>query len=155
KYDETLVVDWGLAKPFDRAATARSMGEETLTPSSGSNSGCSEAPMVGVVGTPAYMSPEQAEARWDLVGPASDLFALGGILYVILTGRAPYQGRKVGELLEKVKRSEFALPRQIKPGVPRALEAVCLKAMAAKPEDRYATALDLAEEIEHWLADEP
>ena len=54
----------------------------------------SDTPTVGVVGTPAYMSPEQAEARWDLVGPASDLFSLGGILYAILTGQAPYQGRK-------------------------------------------------------------
>ncbi len=120
KYDETLVVDWGLAKPVDRDEAARSVGEETLTPGSGSSDSGSDTPTVGVVGTPAYMSPEQAEARWDLVGPASDIFSLGGILYAILTGQAPYQGRKVGEILEKVKRCEFPGPRQIKPDVPRA-----------------------------------
>ena len=155
KYDETLVVDWGLAKPFERDEAARSVGEETLTPSSGSGESGSDTPTVGVVGTPAYMSPEQAEARWDLVGPASDLFGLGAILYAILTGQAPYRGRKVGEILEKVKRCEFPAPRQIKPGVPRALEAICLKAMARRPEDRYATALDLAADVRRWLADEP
>ena len=131
KYDETLVVDWGLAKPVDRGKAARAVGEETLTPGSGSSDSRSDTPTVGVVGTPAYMSPEQAEARWDLVGPASDIFSLGGILYAILTGQAPYQGRKVGEILEKVKRCEFPRPRQIKPGVPRALEAICLAAMAS------------------------
>ena len=61
------------------------------------------------------MSPEQAEARWDLVGPASDIFSLGAILYAILTGRAPYRGRTIGEILEKVKRCEFPAPRQVKP----------------------------------------
>ena len=155
KYDETLVVDWGLAKPFDRDEAARAVGEETLTPGSGSSDSRSDTPTVGVVGTPAYMSPEQAEARWDLVGPASDIFSLGGILYAILTGQAPYQGRKVGEILEKVKRCEFPRPRQIKPGVPRALEAICLEAMALEPSERYESATALGEEIEHWLADEP
>jgi serine/threonine protein kinase/type II secretory pathway pseudopilin PulG len=153
-YDETLVVDWGLAKPFDRDEAARSAGEETLMPSSGSGSG-SDTPTVGVVGTPAYMSPEQAEARWDLVGPASDIFGLGGILYAILTGQPPYQGRKIGEMLEKVKRCEYRKPRELKSGVPRALEAICLKALARRPEDRYATALDVAEDVRRWLADEP
>src|SRR5262249_45519604 len=114
KYDETLVVDWGLAKAFDRDEAARSVGEETLTPSSGSGSG-SDAPTMGVVGTPAYMSPEQAEAQWDLVGPASDIFSLGAVLYAILAGQAPYQGRTIGEVLEKVKRCEFPRPSQIKP----------------------------------------
>src|SRR5271157_4885900 len=155
KYDETLVVDWGLAKPFGRDEAARSVGEETLTPGSGSGDSGSDTPTVGAVGTPAYMSPEQGEARWDIVGPASDLFSLGGILYAILTGQAPYQGRKVGAILEKVKRCEFPTPRQVKPGVPRALEAICLKAMAMKPTDRYAAALDLAADVRRWLADEP
>jgi serine/threonine protein kinase len=153
KYDETLVVDWGLAKTFDRDDVARSGGEETLMPSSGDIG--SDTPTVGVVGTPAYMSPEQAQARWDIVGLASDVFSLGGILYTILTGRPPYQGRKVGEILEKVKHCEFPAPRQIKPSVPRALEAICLKAMAKRPEDRYATASDLAEDVRRWLADQP
>jgi eukaryotic-like serine/threonine-protein kinase len=155
KYDETLVVDWGLAKPFDRDETARSVGEETLMPNSGSGNSGSDTPTVGVVGTPAYMSPEQGEAEWEIVGPASDIFGLGAILYAILTGRPPYQGRTTREILEKVRRCEYPGPRQIKPGVSRALESVCVKAMAAKPEDRYATAMELATDIRRWLADEP
>ena len=75
---------------------------------------------MGVVGTLAYMSPEQAEARWDVVGPASDVFSLGAILYAILTGQVPYRGRAHAEVLEKVKRCEFPAPRQVKPEVPRA-----------------------------------
>jgi eukaryotic-like serine/threonine-protein kinase len=152
KYEETLVVDWGLAKPFDRDEAARSAGEETLRPSSGDGS---DSPTVGSVGTPAYMSPEQAEARWDLVGPASDLFSLGGVLYAILAGQPPYRGNRGGEFLEKVKRCEFPPPRQVKPDVPRALEAICLKAMACRPEDRYETAAELAADVRRWLADEP
>ena len=155
KYDETLLVDWGLAKPFDRDDLASSNDEETLTPGSGSNeSGC-DTPTVGVVGTPAYMSPEQAMARSDLVGPASDIFGLGAILYAILTGQAPYGGRTRGAVLDKVRLCEFPRPRQVKAAVPPALEAVCLKAMAPKREERYATALELAADIRRWLAGEP
>jgi serine/threonine-protein kinase len=155
KYDETLVVDWGLAKPFDRDESARWADEDVLTPISGSGENGSGTPTVGAVGTPAYMSPEQAEARWADVGPSSDIFGLGAILYAILTGRAPYRARKVEEILEKVKRCEFPGPRQLRPGVPRSLEAICLRAMARRPEDRYASALDLAADIRRWLADEP
>ena len=101
------------------------------------------------------MSPEQAEAGSDLVGPASDIFGLGAILYTILTGRVPYQGRSVMEIIEAVRQCQFPRPRQVEPDVPRPLEAICLKAMAARPSDRYATALDLAADINRWLADEP
>jgi serine/threonine protein kinase/tetratricopeptide (TPR) repeat protein len=153
KYDETLVVDWGLAKPFDRREEDVAIGEESLTPS-GSGSG-SDTPTVGIVGTPAYMSPEQAEFGSPLVGPASDIFGLGAILYTILTGQPPYRGRSVTEVLDAVRRCEFPEPRQVDPAVPRALEAVCLKAMSLRPEDRYATALDLAADVNRWLADEP
>jgi serine/threonine-protein kinase len=152
KYDETLVVDWGLAKPFDRdaAGAASTAAEEKLTPSSGTGSG---DPSAGVVGTPAYASPEQADGR--PLGPASDVYSLGATLYAILAGQAPFAGGPVYALLEKVRRGEFLGPGQAKPGVPRALEAICLKAMALRPEDRYPTALDLADDVEHWLADEP
>jgi eukaryotic-like serine/threonine-protein kinase len=153
KYDETLVVDWGLAKPISQtAADATSSGEERLMPSSGSGS---DTPTIGVVGTLAYMSPEQAKARWDIVGPASDIFSLGAIFYAILTGRAPYQGKALGEIYERVERCQFPEPRQLRSRVPRALEAICLKAMAATPEGRYATAIDLASDVRRWLADEP
>jgi serine/threonine-protein kinase len=153
KYDETLVVDWGLARPFGRSEADRALGEQTLTPSSG-NSG-SGSPTAGVVGTPAYMSPEQADGRWDLVGPPSDVYSLGATLYVLLTGRAPFEGRHLGEVLDRVRRGEFPPPRQVRPRVPGPLDAVCRKSMALKIEDRYPTALALAEDLERWLADEP
>jgi serine/threonine protein kinase len=153
KYDETLVVDWGLAKPISQTASdATSSGEERLLPTSGSGY---STPTIGVVGTLAYMSPEQALAAWNLVGPASDIFSLGAILYAILTGRAPYQGKTLGEIFERVERCQFPEPRQLRSRVPRALEAICLKAMAVTPEGRYATAIDLASEVRRWLADEP
>jgi serine/threonine protein kinase len=87
KYGETLVVDWGLAKPFDRDESARASGEETLTPVTGSDSSVTQYGQA--MGTPAYMSPEQAEGRWDVVGPASDVYSLGAILYAVLAGRPP------------------------------------------------------------------
>ena len=150
KYDETLVVDWGLAKPFERDEAAGGAVEEALTPSSGAG-----APTVGLVGTLAYMSPEQAAERPAAVGPASDLFSLGAILYAILTGDVPYRKSTHDDVLEKVRRCEFPSPRHVKPGAPRALEAICLKAMAERPVDRYATALDLGDDVKRCLADEP
>ena len=151
KYDETLVVDWGLAKPFERDPAAGGVDEEVLTP----NSSGSDTPTVGVVGTLAYMSPEQAQERPAEVGPASDLFSLGAILYGIMTGKVPYRGGSHDEVLAKVRCCEFPAPRQIKPSAPRALDAICKKAMAARPADRYATALDLAADVKRYLADEP
>jgi serine/threonine-protein kinase len=155
KYDETLVVDWGLAKPFEPGEVAPPGDEEVLTPLATGGEAGSGTPTVGTVGTLGYMSPEQAEARWEVMGPASDIFGLGAILYAILTGRAPYRGRTIEDVLEKVRRCAFRGPRQVKPGVPRALEAICLKAMARRPEDRYATAPDLAADVRRSLADEP
>jgi len=93
KYDETLVVDWGLAKAFDRHEAQVPVGEETLMPSSLND--WPATPTFGAVGTPAYMSPEQAQARWDLVRPASDVYSLGATLYAILTGKAPFHGHNV------------------------------------------------------------
>jgi serine/threonine protein kinase len=152
KYDETLVVDWGLAKPFEPGQASDDSDEEPLTPSSSEDG--SDTPTVGVVGTLAYMSPEQGEARWEFVGPSSDVFSLGAILYAILTGEAPYS-RTRGDVLDRVRRCEFLKPRQVKPAMSRPLEAICLKAMAKTPTDRYATALDIAMDVKRWLADEP
>src|SRR5262245_2692524 len=107
------------------------------------------------MGTRGYLSPEAAAGDWDRVGPASDVYGLGATLYALLTGRAPLQGSNTDEVLEKARRGEFVPPRQLRRAVSRALEAICLKAMAFAPEARYATALELAAEVEHWLADEP
>jgi serine/threonine-protein kinase len=150
KYGETLVVDWGLARPFQRSDTERSSGEETLTPAGGED----ETRLGQAQGTPAYMSPEQAAGRWDTIGPATDIYSLGATLYALLTGQPPYPGRSPAEIMQQVQRGEVTTPRQVKKEVPAALEAVCLKAMALKPQERYATALELAADLEHWLADE-
>ncbi len=153
KYGETLVVDWGLAKPFECGRGAEISSEDRLAPTW---SGPTEETQLGqTVGTPAYMSPEQAAGRWDVVGPASDLYSLGATLYTILSGQMPFPGGSVAEVLDKVQQGEPLRLRQLHKQIPRALEAVCLKAMARQPEERYATPLELAVDLEHWLAGEP
>jgi serine/threonine protein kinase len=152
RYGETLVVDWGLAKPFARGAEAQASGEETLAPSGNGGEGSTQAGQA--LGTPAYMSPEQAAGRWGVLGPISDVYSLGATLYVLLTGRPPFEGR-TDEILARVQTGRFPPPEQVKRDTPRALAAVCCKAMATTPEDRYVSALELAAEIERWLADEP
>jgi serine/threonine protein kinase len=104
------------------------------------------------LGTPAYMSPEQAEGRWSAVGPLADVFALGATLYSLLTGRAPYSGPTA---ISDARLGHFKHPRQIDPELSPALEATCLKAMAARTGDRYQSALELATDVERWLASEP
>jgi serine/threonine protein kinase len=152
-YGETLVVDWGLAKALDRAEAAAAPAESALRPRSGIGVGATQAG--AVIGTPAYMSPEQATGQLDRLGPASDVYSLGATLYCLLAGRAPFADKDLGVLLQRVQRGEFPRPRQANPRVPAALEAVCLKAMALPQEERYAEPLDLADEVERWLADEP
>ena len=154
KYGETLVVDWGLAKSLGHGDRSVTDGEKetTLLPAS---SGSSETLPGLAIGTPGYMSPEQAAGKLDQLGPTCDVYSLGATLYHILTGQAPFVGRDVPEILEKVQKGEFPKPSQIQPETPRALEAICLRAMALKPEDRYPSPKLLADEIEHWLADEP
>ena len=99
------------------------------------------------------MSPEQAVGR--PTSPASDLYSLGVILYAILTGKSPYEVPPGSDRLQLVREAALVPPRQRDPSVPRALQAICLKAMAARPEDRYMTARALAEDLAKWLADEP
>jgi serine/threonine protein kinase len=152
-YGETLVVDWGLAKPVGRPEGSNTSGEGTLRPASASGSSATQTG--SALGTPAFMSPEQAAGRLDQLGPATDVYGLGATLYSLLTGKAPFEDRDAGQVLQKVQKGEFPLPRQIKASVPAALEAVCLKAMALRPADRYASARALADDIEHWLAGEP
>ncbi len=153
KYGETLLVDWGLAKPFARDDAARASGEETLAPRADSR--IEGGTQLGqAVGTPAFMAPEQAAGRWDQLGPTSDIYSLGATLYAVLTGQAPFTGGSI-EVLARVKQGSFIPPQQRNKDVPGALAAICLKAMALKPEERYAMALDLAADVEHWLGDEP
>src|SRR5262249_14217312 len=153
KHGETLVVDWGLAKATGRTDPAVDSGERTLVPSS--SSGSAETLPGSALGTPAYMSPEQAEGDLEQLGTRSDVYSLGATLYCLLTGKPPVEADDVGAVLRVVQRGEFPSPPQLDPALGRALEAVCLKAMALKPEDRYPSPKALAEDVERWLADEP
>jgi eukaryotic-like serine/threonine-protein kinase len=157
KFGETLVVDWGLAKfgvknPGSERLAGVADPERTLRPASGTSV---DLTLEGVqVGTPPYMSPEQAAGRILELGPASDIYSLGSLLYVLLTGKLPFSAATKEEILAKVQRGRFTPPKQVKPAIPAALDAICCKAMSLHPNDRYQSALELAAEIEHWLGDE-
>jgi serine/threonine-protein kinase len=153
KHGETLVVDWGLAKPLGRHEAGESSDERTFIPTSAS--GSAETLPGSALGTPAYMSPEQAAGALDRLGPRSDVYSLGATLYVLLTGEPPFAGEDVGSVLAAVQKAEFPSPRRLEPSVEKALEAICLKAMAAQPEERYNSPRVLADDIERWMADEP
>jgi serine/threonine-protein kinase len=152
KHGETLVVDWGLAKPIGRNEAGLDAGERTLVPKSGS--GSSTTLPGSALGTPAYMSPEQAEGNLERLGPRSDVYSLGATLYCLLTGKPPLEG-DVADVIRGVQQGRFVPPRQLDATIDRALESVCLKAMALKPEDRYGSPKALAEDVERWMADEP
>ena len=174
-FGETLVIDWGLAKVVGRSESARDAGnppnrrfphwlakivgrlepargvaEATLRPALADRAG--ETLPGATVGTPAYMSPEQAAGRPDEVGPASDVYSLGATLYCLLTGRPPIEDSDVGRALLRAQRGEFLPPSSLNPAVEPALEAICLKAMALEPKDRYTSPRELADAIEVLLA---
>jgi serine/threonine-protein kinase len=150
-YGETLVMDWGLAKSLrgddppedDGDGPSPSPSPDALTATG------------AVLGTPRYMSPEQAKG--EPTGPASDVFSLGLVLYEVLTGRAAFDpaGFQGADPLRAVREAAIAPPLAHDPRLPRALGSVCLKALAAEPAGRYATARELGGDIERWLADEP
>jgi serine/threonine protein kinase/WD40 repeat protein len=158
KYGETLVVDWGLAKaiayPADESPTPPSLEQESpLQPRKHDSSAPTE--MGAAVGTPAFMPPEQAAGRLDLLGPASDVYSLGATLYALLTGQPPVKGENTADVLETVRKGQIAPPRQVNRAIPRPLEAICRKALSLERSDRYASAGALARDVENWLADEP
>jgi serine/threonine protein kinase/tetratricopeptide (TPR) repeat protein len=153
RYGETLVVDWGLAKCVGSSDPGVPPDEQALVPTS--SSGSSETLPGSAIGTPAYMSPEQADGDLDRLGPRSDVYSLGATLYCLLTGRPPRAGEDVRAVLAAARRGEFTPARQVDPSIDRALEAICSKAMAEAPGDRYATPRALADDVERWMADEP
>ncbi|HJT76245.1 MAG TPA: protein kinase, partial [Gemmataceae bacterium] len=130
-YGWPKVSDFGLARQSDA-------GEQTAS--------------YGVLGTPAYMAPEQAAGRVREVGPAADVYALGAILYELLTGHPPFKGDTVLETLDLVRSSPPRPPRDLRADVPPELEAVCLRCLAKAPADRYPTAQALADELGCFLA---
>ncbi len=131
---DAVILDWGMAR----------------------RTGAHDATSAGIVaGTPDYMPPEQADGLADV---RSDVFGLSAILYEILTGRSPQgwtDGSRPADWLGRVRQAQFPPPRRLQARTPRALEAICLKALAREPNERYATAAQLATEVRHYLAGEP
>lgn len=149
-FGEVLVLDWGLAKVLNRAEP-----EPTPVVAVRPTIGRDDTVLGQVLGTPSYMAPEQAEGRPDLVDTRTDVYGLGAILYDILTGEPPFLGQETMTLLQRVIHDPPVRPRQLVAECPPALEAVCLKALAKEPAQRYAAASELAHEVQCWLADEP
>ena len=152
-YGETLVVDWGLAKAAGRPDGEPFTADGSLELSRAGD-GVSTEPG-SWLGTPSYMSPEQAAGRIDQLGPASDVYSLGATLYNLLTGKVAFEGTDVFALLAKIRAGDFPPPRSVDPTIDPALESVCLKAMALAPGDRYASCRALADDVKRWAADEP
>ncbi|MFO0950291.1 MAG: bifunctional serine/threonine-protein kinase/formylglycine-generating enzyme family protein [Isosphaeraceae bacterium] len=152
EFGEVQVLDWGLARVLDDPAPdAESDAPRKLEVSP-------EARLdhtVGRSGSPAYMAPEQVEGRVDQIGPWTDVYGLGTILYSVLTGRPPHHAESLEEALRSVLENPTPRARAADPAVSRALDAVCAKAMAAAPSDRYPSAGALADDLDCWLAGEP
>lgn len=129
------VTDFGLAKNVEKDSGLTATG--------------------AVMGTPGYMAPEQAAGRLDDVGPLADVYALGGILYYLLTGRPPFRGENVIETVRKVLEEDPVSPRAMNPAVDRDLETICLKCLDRNLARRYPSAAALAEELGRYLAGEP
>jgi len=130
------IADFGLARRLDAEE-----GQQTRTGS--------------VLGTPSYMAPEQAEGKTREIGSSVDIYALGAILYECLTGQPPFRGETAVETLTLVRTREPVSPSRLRPGLPRDLETICLKCLNKDPHQRYATAHDLAEDLERFLTDRP
>lgn len=154
RFGETLVVDWGLARTLDSTETQSTITDEGLVHPTLCTS--TEKTLMGsAVGTPQYMSPEQAAGRLDILGPRSDVYSLGATLFCVLTGEPPVDGENIGEMLQKVQRGDIKSLRELNPSLDKGLIAICHRALAVDPANRYSRAAELAADIQCWLADEP
>jgi PAS domain S-box-containing protein len=146
-FGEVIVLDWGLAKLVGQPDESENEPVQ-ITPQGAQDAGLTV--QGEVMGTPGYMAPEQAAGRLNEIDQRTDVFGLGAIFYEILTGRPPFVGRDTFEVLQQAVRGEPALPRELWPEVPPALEAICLKAMAKARRERFSSASDLAQEVQRW-----
>jgi len=129
------ITDFGLAKQLDGGASRTESGL--------------------IMGTPSYMAPEQAEGRSRDVGPAADVYALGAILYEMLTGRPPFAAESAVETVLQLFQMEPVAPSRLQPRLPRDLETICLKCLHKEPRRRYPSAEELAQDLQRFLACEP
>lgn len=147
-FGEVVVLDWGLAKLVNRT------DEEDQTPAVSMEhdaAGKEDLTMQGdTLGTPSYMAPEQAAGRLGLIDHRTDVYGLGAMLYHLLTGKPPFSGANVAEVLRKVESEEPIPPQQLWAETPPTLQAACLRALAKQPSMRFASASELAHEIEQW-----
>jgi serine/threonine-protein kinase len=149
-FGEVVVIDWGLAKLLGRPESEASAVAVVLD-EAGADSGYTVQGQA--LGTPAYMAPEQAAGRLELIDRRTDVYGLGAILYEVLTGAPPFAGDSTEEVLRKVREEAPAPPRKFWPQVPPALEALCLRALSKLPVDRCPEAGGLAQQVQHWLAE--
>jgi serine/threonine-protein kinase len=152
KFGEALVVDWGLVQFVQRDEHAKASGERTLTPKDMDESEIRSNSGVGTIG---YMSPEQLPGSSQSIGPRSDVYGLGATLYRTLTGQPAFRFREGRAALDLIREGEFQPPRTVVRNVPAPLEAICLKAMATRPDDRYATADEFGRDVQRWIDDVP
>lgn len=139
--EQPRITDFGLAKRLDGAALSSPDSPVTLSGQ--------------VLGSPNFMSPEQAQGRHREVGAPSDVYSIGALLYHLLTGRPPFQAATVTEVLRQVAALDPAAPRLLNPGLPRDLETICLKCLEKEIPRRYQAAQALADELGRFLAGEP
>ncbi len=159
-FGEVLVLDWGLAK---RVADEEPEADAPRSPVQMSGEEGPVQTVLGqVMGSPAYMAPEQAMGRVDKMDPRTDIYGLGAILFSILTGKGPHRGERTGNtakdtraLLRRISEGETPRLRDVDSTIPRALDAICSRAMAKDRDDRYQTATELARDVQRYLADEP
>jgi len=146
-FGEVLVMDWGIA--------TRRRGEADPSAHPNPSSPPADTAHGTVLGTPSYMSPEQARGEIDNLTDQTDIYGLGAILYFLLTGAAPHSGDTVDAILSNVIAGQFRRPREITKLIPKRLEAICLMAMAAGPAQRYTSADTLARDITLYLDGQP